>query len=229
MLSSKRIRHRLFGAYYREDMCERFGARHAGWVRPLYWRLHRGIAERRLIFVHVPRAAGRSVAETLYDGEYVPHHSIRAWRALEPDFVAVTDSFALIRNPYRRFASSYRFVRAGGASDVGLSGTFRRLTGHIDDIDAYLDFLENKPPLDLDFVMRPQSWFIADLETGAPLVSHLFRLGEDSAAIDDFLAAHGAGPLPHVNRTAGERLDLTLDQRRRVEALYAADFALWDR
>jgi hypothetical protein len=228
MLSTKHIRHRLFGAYYREDMCDRYGASHPRLVRSLYWRFHRGIADRRVIFIHVPRAAGTSVSQTLHDGEPVGHHSIRAWKALEPDFVAVTPSFALIRNPYQRFASSYRFVRAGGASEVGLNGTFRRMTAHIDSIDAYLAFLEDKSPLDLDFVMRPQSWFVSDLDTGCLLVDRIFRLDDERAAIDAFLLDHGAGPLPHSNRSSGERLDLTPQQRRRVEDIYAADFTLWD-
>ncbi len=228
MLNSKSLRHRFFGAYYREDMCERHGARHPALVRPLYWRLHGGIAERRLIFIHVPRAAGTSVTEALYGGEMIGHHSIRSWAMLEPDFLAVTPSFALLRNPYGHFASAYRFVRDGGATAKGLNGVFRRLTAHIDSVDAYLDFLEGKPPLDLDFVMRPQSWFVSDLETGRLLVDRLFRLDEDRDSIDDFLRQHGGDPLPRLNVTSGQRLDLTLVQRRRVEHLYAADFALWD-
>ncbi len=228
MISSKQLRHRVFGAYYREDMCDLYGARRRGLVKPLYWRFHPGIASRRVIFIHIPRAAGASVSASLFDDVHVAHHSMRAWLALEPEFATAAPSFALLRDPFARFASSYHFVRAGGASEVGLNGTFRRLTSHIDSIDAYLDFLDGKPALDLDFVMRPQSWFVSDLKTGKPLVTHLFHLDRDGAAIDDFLGRHGGSPLPHRNRSSGGPLSLTHAQRRHVEALYAADFELWE-
>jgi hypothetical protein len=228
MVSARRLRRHFFGAYYREDVCERFGATHSTWVRPLYWRMHRGIAARRVIFIHVPRVAGTSVALSLYGGVPVDHHSIRAWEALEPDFTRLTPSFALLRDPYAYFASSWRFVRNGGASEMALSDVFRKMTAHIDGVDAYLDFLEGKPPLDLDFVMRPQSWFVTDLTTGKPLVDHLFRLDRDAEAIADFIARHGGDPLPHRNRSIGEPLALTPAQRRRVESLFAADFTLMD-
>jgi hypothetical protein len=93
-------------------------------------------------------------------------------------------------------------------------------------VDDYLAFLEGRDPLDLDFVMRPQSWFVSDLATGAPLVKTLFLYGEDDAALAAYLAPHDIGPLPWLNRAPRATLLLNVRQRRRIERLYAGDFAL---
>ena len=47
--------------------------------------------------------------------------------------------------------------------------------------------------------MRPQSWFVCDLETGAPLVKRLFLYGQDDVALADYLEAHGVAKLPWLN------------------------------
>jgi hypothetical protein len=60
------------------------------------------------------------------------------------------------------------------------------------------------------------------------LVKDLFLLGEDSAALAAYLAPYGIGSLPWLNRTSRTLLSLTASQRRRIERLYADDFALID-
>ena len=76
--------------------------------------------------------------------------------------------------------------------------------------------------------MRPQSWFVCDPVSGAPLVKNLFLLGEDGAALSAYLARQNIGPLPWLNRAPRAALLLNARQRRRIERLYADDFALID-
>ena len=144
--------------------------------------------DRNLIFVHVPRVAGTSIMRTLYGGGCIHHHSMRYYRALDPGFAQNAGSFALLRDPLDRFASAFAFVRGGGTALSRLSDVFVRQTAHIETVDDYLSFLEGRGPLDLDFVMRPQSWFVCDLRTGTPLVKDLFLYGEDDAALAAYLA-----------------------------------------
>ena len=112
---------------------------------------------RKLIFIHVPRAAGTSIAQALYGPRNTLHHSIRYYRTVAPRFFAEAESFALLRDPFDRFASSYAFVRAGGTADCRLSDAFRAQTAHLRSVDDYLCFLEQRDVLSQDFVMRPQS------------------------------------------------------------------------
>ncbi len=224
----KRINRALFGAWYEEDIYDRFCAAAPAVMRALRWRIPPVMRARNLIFVHVPRAAGTSIVRALYGPGCIHHYSMRYYRGIDPDFARNAGSFALLRDPFERFASAYAFVLAGGTADCRLSAAFVRQTANIASVDDYLGFLEGRPPLDLDFVMRPQSWFVCDLASGAPLVKDLFLLGEDCAALAGYLAAQKIGPLPWLNAAPRAALPLDARQRRRVERLYADDFALID-
>jgi len=175
----------------------------------------------------VPRAAGTSIVRALYGDGCIHHHSMRYYRAVDPVFAESADSFALLRDPFDRFASAYAFVRAGGTPTSRLSDVFVSQTANIATVDEYLSFLERRRALDLDFVMRPQSWFVCDPVSGMSLVKNLFLLGED-AELAAYLAPQKIGPLPWLNRAPRTALLLDARQRRRIERLYADDFALID-
>jgi hypothetical protein len=99
-------------------------------------------------------------------------------------------------------------------------------TAHIRSVDDYLSWLELRPPIQRDHIMRPQSWYVSDLKTGEVLVKRLFLLGAETDALDDYLRGHGVGPLGWVNRSERLPLDLSPEQCRRVVALYREDFEL---
>jgi hypothetical protein len=224
----KRINRVLFGAWYEEDIYDRFCTALPAAMRAFWWRIPAAMRARNLIFVHVPRVAGTSIVRTLYGDGCIHHHSMRYYRAIDPGFAQEADSFALLRDPFDRFASAYTFVRAGGTPSSRLSDAFVRQTAGITTVDDYLSFLEARGPLDLDFVMRPQSWFVCDPVSGVPLVKDLFLLGEEAGALAAYLAPQKIGPLPWLNRAPRTALLLNARQRRRIERLYADDFALID-
>ena len=221
----KRVNRFVFGAWYEEDVYDRFCTRFPAAMRAFHWRIPAAMRARNLIFIHVPRVAGTSIVRTLYGDIGIRHHSMRYYRALDPGFARNADSFALLRDPVDRFASAYAFVRSGGASMGRLSEVFVRQTENVTSVDAYLSFLEERGPLDLDFVMRPQSWFVCD-HAGVPLVKDLFLYGEDGARLSTYLASRRIGPLPWLNRTERGSLFISRRQRARIERLYAQDFAL---
>ncbi len=223
---AKSFNRALFGAWYEEDIYDNFCTALPHAMRLFRHRIPPAMRARNLIFVHVPRVAGTSITRALYGEGCIHHHSMRYFRALDPGFAQRADSFALLRDPFERFASAYAFVRAGGTALSRLSTVFLRQTADIVSVDDYLSFLEGRRSLDLDFVMRPQSWFVCDLQTGKPLVKDLFVLGEDSAALAAYLARHKVGKLPWINCAPRVALMLDAGQRRRIERLYAGDFAL---
>ena len=223
---AKRINHLLFRAWFEEDIYDRLCMALPRLAGLLKRHIPDAMRARALVFVHVPRAAGTAIGQALYGSHCVHHHSIRFYRAVDPLLCSLARSFAVLRDPFDRFASAYFFVTAGGTPDCRLAQVFVDQTRHIRSVDDYLDFLEGKGPLQLDFVMRPQAWFVCDLETGAPLVDDLLLFGEDDLA--RYLANHGVTALPRLNCSERRPLFLTAAQRARIRELYAADFALID-
>lgn len=215
----------LFGSYYEEDIYDRACAAFPLLTRALWWRMPSAMRAHRLIFVHVPRAAGTSIVRMLYGQGCIHHFSMRYYRAIDPRFAEQAQSFALLRDPVDRFASAYAFVRTGGTPTSRLSAVFREQTAHIRSVDDYLSFLEERGPLDMDFVMRPQSWFVCDAD-GAVLVKWLFLYGEDRLALAHFLKVYGIHVLPRLNQAERTELHLTARQLGRIETIYAQDFAL---
>ena len=223
---AKAVNRLLFGAWYEEDIYDQFCGRFPIVMRAFKGRIPDVMRARNLIFVHVPRVAGTSIVRALYGEGCIHHHSMRYYRTIDPAFAAAASSFALLRDPFARFVSAFAFVRAGGTPTSRLSDAFLRRTRRLKTVDDYLSFVEERGVLDLDFVMRPQNWFVCDLKTGAVLVKDLFLLDEDSVALSAYLASHGIGRLPWLN--AAPRIDLPLNsrQRRGIERFYADDFAL---
>jgi hypothetical protein len=223
---SKQINRAIFGAYYEEDIYDKFCESMPRAMRLFRWRIEEAIRRRNLIFIHVPRVAGTSICRALYGPRCTRHHSIRYYKAVAPAFWACADSFALLRDPFDRFASSYAFVRSGGTESCRLSDVFVRQTAGLRNVDDYLSFIEDRDVLSLDFVMRPQSWFVCDLETGAPLVRQLFLYGQDEVPLAAYLNPHGVTKLPRLNASERNPLFLSAQQKRRIEKIYARDFAL---
>jgi hypothetical protein len=223
---SKVLHRALFGVFYEEDIFEKFCGLMPRAMRLFHWRVDEAVRRRKLIFVHVPRAAGTSIARTLYGPRCTRHYSIRYFKTVAPRFFAEADSFAVLRDPFDRFVSSYAFVRRGGTPTCRLSDVFARQTASLQTVDDYLSFIEERDDLSLDFVMRPQSWFVCDLKTGEPLVRRLFLYGQDDGLLAAYLRGHGVAQLPWLNMSERTPLSLSGRQKRRIEKIYARDFAL---
>lgn len=225
----KKIHRQLFGVYYQEDIFEKF----CGWaplaMRVFGWRVPAAMRRRKLIFLHVPRAQGTSIAHALYGVHCIQHHSARYFKAVAPGLWRKAETFTVLRDPYDRFASAYAFVRGGGTANCRLSDVFMEQTNHIRSVDDYLSFIEERDVFSLDFVMRPQSWFVCDLRTGLPLVKRLFLYGRDDEALAIYLRAHGAPDMPWLNRSIRMPVEFSAKQKQRIQKLYAADFELVER
>ena len=223
---SKVLHRALFGVFYEEDIFEKFCNAMPGAMRLFHWRIDEAVRRRNLIFVHVPRAAGTSIARALYGPRCTRHYSIRYFKTVSPRFWEGADSFAVLRDPFDRFSSSYAFVVSGGTDACRLSDVFVRQTARLKSVDDYLSFIEERDDLSLDFVMRPQSWFVCDLKTGAPLVRHLFLYGQDDGLLKSYLRAHDVGELPWLNMSERMPILLSPRQKRRIERIYVRDFEL---
>ena len=143
-----------------------------------------------IIFVHVPKAAGTSVNLALY-GRFMGHVKAVHIKRMAPRTFHELPSFAIVRNPWSRLISSYRFVKANSSQSnpTLVAGVHNPKQYDIPAFRGFESFVEEwlvHQPLDsLDYVFRPQLPFVAD-ENGNILVSHLGRI-ECLKATEEFV------------------------------------------
>lgn len=71
--------------------------------------------KKRVIFIHIPKAAGISMYNAIFKRDSFGHETIRRYEELmsAKDF-ARSYKFTFVRNPYDRIHSAYYYLKAGG-------------------------------------------------------------------------------------------------------------------
>lgn len=138
------------------------------WRRRSHWR------SAKIIFIHVPKAAGTSVAATLY-GRSLGHYTAADARLFCPDLFKSLPSFAVTRNPWDRLVSAYHFVRQGGSQDAGVWRP-EHYQGHaFRTFEAFVkEWLVEQDLRQADPVFQTQMHFVGD-RNGQVLVDFVAR------------------------------------------------------
>lgn len=140
-----------------------------------------------IIYIHIPKAGGTSIAHTLY-GERIGHFSISnfidfwGWENVQKRTV-----FAVVRNPYERLYSAYNFVKSGGTKDGSVSNLNLYKGPQFNNFNTFVqDWLVKQDLLKLDVLFRPQTFF-TNLPPNKNLKIHFFKL-EDLGKTEAFLS-----------------------------------------
>jgi hypothetical protein len=118
--------------------------------------------ETKSIFIHIPKAAGTSIARSIY-GMNVGHRKAS-------DYIAVSDSefkkyyrFSFVRNPWDRAISAYNFVKQGGTSLVQPLPNDIYKSSMFDTFDTFVtEWLQHQDLGKIDIVFEPQYKYIFD-------------------------------------------------------------------
>jgi hypothetical protein len=120
--------------------------------------------ETKSIFIHIPKAAGTSIARSIY-GMNVGHRKAS-------DYIAISDSefkkyyrFSFVRNPWDRAISAYNFVKQGGTSLVQPLPNNIYKSSMFDTFDTFLtEWLQHQDLGEIDVVFEPQYKYIFDYD-----------------------------------------------------------------
>ena len=178
-----------------------------------------------VLFIHIPKNAGTSLTHALY-GMDVGHETIRYFRRRMPGLAGLP-SFAILRDPVRRFLSAYHYARAGGSTTRHVAQGFRDTYMQLQGVDAALDLIASaRWPYGIDHIFRPQAWYVTDRQ-GKVAVDHLFML-EDMGRVRDFVSQYTPTPIGHANagRKGDDTAALRPDQSARIHQIYHMDYAL---
>lgn len=128
-----------------------------------------------VVFVHVPKAAGTSIADSLY-GRSINHLTADYYARANPAKFRDYYSFAVVRNPFERLVSAYLYARKGGTERVPIENPFLYSGSEFDDFTTFFyEWLVRQN--EVDFVFKPQHQFVCD-ESGQILVDDIFDLSE---------------------------------------------------
>jgi hypothetical protein len=117
--------------------------------------------------VHIPKTGGSSIAFQIY-GKRSGHYSASSIREGlgEHEFYSYF-SFAVVRNPYQRALSGYRYIKNRGGSDGGVFMKPEYSSNAFLSFDSFVkDWLIHQDPNEIDILFRPQHKFVCDINGG---------------------------------------------------------------
>ncbi|WP_415906477.1 sulfotransferase family 2 domain-containing protein [Neptuniibacter sp. QD72_48] len=158
----------------------------------------------KVVFIHVPKAAGTSIAETLY-GRSITHHTADHFRKANRKLYSDSFTFSVVRNPYERLVSAYKFAKAGGTKRVPIRNP-ELYTGK--DFSNFENFVKNwlvrKDINNIDFVFQPQWIYVCDKKSKI-IVDRLYDVKDLSACEIELSNQLGHDVFfPKVNSTGNE-------------------------
>jgi hypothetical protein len=184
--------------------------------------------ELRTIFVHTPKAAGTSVALSIF-GE-LPYHYTAA------DYLTIFGretftryfTFTFVRNPWDRVYSAYTYLKRGGWDEKDRAWTSQHLSPYRD----FADFVHNglrQPAVQQFMHFVPQHEFICDQRERilVDYVGYFETITEDFAEICRRIGIEAT--LAHTNRSTERTYHTVYDNNMRqiVGQVYARDIRIF--
>lgn len=97
----------------------------------------------KIVFVHIPKAAGMSVVKSIYGVDYSSHYTYSDYLAMEPKIKSEYFTFTLTRHPVTRLCSAYYYLKKGGKSRVDEYWKRKYIDNYVDIDDFVINGLES--------------------------------------------------------------------------------------
>ncbi|MEZ9820005.1 sulfotransferase family 2 domain-containing protein [Shewanella sp. 10N.286.45.A1] len=189
--------------------------------RYLYWRKH------KCVFIHVPKVAGTSINHAIY-GRTLGHYSSLEINNAFPKLFEQSFVFSLVRNPWDRLLSAYRFAKQGRTDTMGVNNPEQYQIPEFETFESFVvDWLADKNVDELDFVFQTQSRFLVGNQ-GELLPDHVGKLESLTESVSIIESKLGRKlDIPHANKVVkkGSYRDYYTTQKMIdiVSDKYAAD------
>jgi len=139
---------KIFQAYYKVILKREFFLK----------KIPKGFLETKIIFTHIPKAAGISIAHSIY-GEQVGHFPLNLYKNILGVEFDEYFKFTFVRHPYSRFESAYYFLKSGGCNSFDKYYSKLVLSKYLDINDFVANYLTEKTIYEYIHFF-PQSYFL---------------------------------------------------------------------
>ncbi|BBM82390.1 sulfotransferase family 2 domain-containing protein [Candidatus Uabimicrobium amorphum] len=174
-----------------------------------YWRIRRKVGhvikrkgkvdlppefcEKKLVFFHIPKAAGKSLATAIY-GTDINHFTYR--QVSQQLDMCNYYTFTFVRNPWDRMVSAYNFLCRGGWGKVDRFWVESRKP-HLETYSKFLSYVANHPQEMVHFL--PQTYWLSNhnSEIALDFIGKFEHLHHDYQKLCAILNIDS--PLPHIN------------------------------
>lgn len=183
----------------------------------------------RSLFVHIPKAAGVSVCQSLYGCLAGGHATMAKYQQVFSRHEYNNYyKFTFVRNPWDRLFSAYSFLRKGGMNEVDKRWANQNLVSYLSFESFVMDWL-NPKSVNSYIHFKPQKDFLVsfDGELRLDFLGRFESINQDFALVAKYLGLHTS--LSHQNATghSARYLDAyTEDMIQKVADVYAQDIEL---
>lgn len=191
--------------------------------------MRRYFYETNSIFIHIPKAAGKSIAQALYGDDRPGHFLWHNYEAADAVSFSQFFKFSFVRHPIDRLESAYYYLKNGGASQTDLQFS-KRVLRSFESID---DFVMNWLSVDrnhyswIHFI--PQFEFISDSD-GRIVIDYVGRFESLEYDFKNIAERLGSGRLlSHINPSQRfHKFSMSSESAAICRDLYKKDFELFN-
>lgn len=181
--------------------------------------------DKKLIFIHIPKAAGRSVSGVIFGNEKPGHYYSKDYQIASGVKHRDYYKFTFVREPLDRLHSSYNYLTSGGGNSVDecFGNILAKETKNFEDF--VLNWLDDKK-LESWIHLVPQSRYIYldDGTCGVDFIGKFENINADFLLLMNDLKLDL--DLPHSNRCSIQKSDsyspLVIEK---IRCLYKQDYA----
>jgi hypothetical protein len=195
--------------------------------RLLFYFFYRKYYQRNdLLFIHIPKAAGTSIAKALY-GKRVGHFTaLEIKEFLGSELFTKRKKFTVVRNPYDRLLSAYTYAIQGGTQEGAVNNPSLYKSDVFRSFKSFVtEWLVNQDMNKVELIFRPQHLFV--YEGGRCLVDFIAKI-EELDILEDWLSNQTGKSmkLAHSNKSnrSIEENNLDTETVNLVRQLYRSDF-----
>ena len=186
----------------------------------------------KVLFIHIPKAAGISVYKGLFDIDSFGHYDFKRYQKYFLNFqFKKLYKFTIVRNPYTRLQSAFHYLKAGGrgvASDI----EYQQMLKGVNDFDEFILEWLNESNMEKIDHFRTQSSYLYNLKKHIKLdfIGKFEDLDSDYKIVSR--KVNSAKQLPMMNKNPNLFYFNSISSSKtvidKINRLYQEDFVNFD-